>query len=400
MANVLQPTATTPAVLNPGVAIPPSRPEAPPRAQRFRTIDGLRGIAALSVVIFHLNVAISRSAPNWLPAWLSSVVKQGGMGVDIFFVISGFVIAYSVRDGDYSARYLGRFALRRSIRLDPLYWFAIFLELGLIVVSAALFPGTAPFPPLRTILAHFVYAQDLLGYGDILAVFWTLTFEIQFYLFFVGLLVAWKRWHGLIPLSSRRYVVATALAALFVISLVLRFSTWHLPIPGVALLRWFQFFLGVLTWWALSHRTSVVPLIAAYCGIGGALIVYHASPLQLLPVVVSAFILTVGSCQALDRVLSNRPIQFLGAISYSLYLLHGPVAERWVALLERVIGSRFGVAWGWLAFVTGAAIAIGVAALAWRFIEAPTMRLSRRIRLPVVRPGAHAGASRAELSPS
>src|SRR3954463_5453335 len=86
------------------------------RTPRFRTIDGLRGIAALSVAIFHFNGALVRSTPNWIPHWAQAVASNGFLGVEVFFVISGFVIAFSVRDGEYSGRYLGRFALRRSIR--------------------------------------------------------------------------------------------------------------------------------------------------------------------------------------------------------------------------------------------------------------------------------------------
>jgi hypothetical protein len=92
---------------------------APSGAPRFRTIGGLRGIVAFGVALFHFNSAIVRSASNWLPSWGETIPLNGFLGVEIFFVISGFVIAYSVWDGAYSFRYLGLFALRRSIRLDP-----------------------------------------------------------------------------------------------------------------------------------------------------------------------------------------------------------------------------------------------------------------------------------------
>ena len=60
-----------------------------------------------------------------VPAPLETALKLGFVGVDIFFVLSGFVIAYSVREARITPRFLGRFALRRSIRLDPPYWITI-----------------------------------------------------------------------------------------------------------------------------------------------------------------------------------------------------------------------------------------------------------------------------------
>ena len=368
--------------------MPASPPISPPTRDRsrFRTIDGLRGIAAAAVAVFHVNLAISRSAPNWIPGWLSAVAQQGGYGVEIFFVISGFVIAYSVRNGEYSGRYLARFALRRSIRLDPLYWFAIAVELVLIVVSAALFSNTTPFPSTAKILSHLIYAQEILGYGGILSVFWTLTFEIQFYLLFVGLLVLWKKSEGFAPDSVRRGGAVAILCALFASSIVLRYSEWHLVVPGIALLRWFQFFLGVLTWWVVSERAPLWNLLLAYGAVLIGLVVYHATPLQTLPLFVSAFIVVVARRNAFDRVLSARPLQFLGTISYSLYLLHGPIAERWISLFERLLGASFGIGWAWIAFVTATAITVTFSWLAWRFVEAPTMRLSKRVRLPTRAP--------------
>src|SRR5262245_44222872 len=99
------------------------------REGRFVFIDGLRGIAALSVVLYHFNEAVIRQSARWVPHVVEAVLHRGFLGVEIFFVISGFVIAFSVRDGNYTPGYLFRFCLRRSIRLDPPYWATIALEL-------------------------------------------------------------------------------------------------------------------------------------------------------------------------------------------------------------------------------------------------------------------------------
>lgn len=357
-------------------------PAVSPRSPRFRTIDGLRGIAAAAVAVFHFNLAVERSAPHWLPEWLSALAQQGALGVDIFFVISGFVIAFSVRDGKYTPRYLGLFALRRSIRLDPPYWVTIALELVLIAVSVRLFPSLrTPFPSVGMILAHLIYAQDILRYGHILSIFWTLCFEIQFYLMFIGLLVLWEPLRQRLSPDAGKALSTIGLAALFVVSVLMQGGVVRFPIHGLALQRWFEFFLGVLTWWAVSDGISILVVAAAYLAIGASVMFLHFEAWTLLPVVVSAFILGVAKARKLETMLNGATLQFLGKISYSLYLIHGPVGERCVSLIERLAGNSFGVGWAIIAFASASAVSLAAATLLWRLVEVPTMRLSKRVRL-------------------
>lgn len=92
------------------------------KSQRFEFIDGLRGLAALSVVLFHLHVAIDHLIPSAFPSYLSQIFSFGYLGIQIFFVISGFVIAYSLRDIHINFAYFSIFykeiATVRSALLD------------------------------------------------------------------------------------------------------------------------------------------------------------------------------------------------------------------------------------------------------------------------------------------
>ena len=127
---------------------------------------------------------------GWLWAPVDWIARNGFVGVEIFFVISGFVIALSVSKGAPTPAYFGRFVLRRSIRLDPPYWTAILLELLLLHLTLRLFAGhPVTLPSTAQLVSHVFYLQDLLGYGNIVPIFWTLCYEIQFYAFFVGLVV-------------------------------------------------------------------------------------------------------------------------------------------------------------------------------------------------------------------
>jgi peptidoglycan/LPS O-acetylase OafA/YrhL len=95
---------------------------------RFVMVDSLRGIAALWVVFYHAYEGhhMTRLA-EYLPTFVVTVIANGDLGVAIFFVLSGFVIAHSVSRQTVDVRFMGRFILRRSVRLDIPYWFSMLL---------------------------------------------------------------------------------------------------------------------------------------------------------------------------------------------------------------------------------------------------------------------------------
>src|SRR3712207_5527361 len=110
-----------------------------PERKRFSFIDGLRGLAALSLVIYHAAVAgpvteLLAALPRWV-AW--SIEHSAGIRVAVFFVLSGFVIAYSLDGKAVTMHMVGRFALRRSLRLDPPYWAAIALTIAFSATASA-----------------------------------------------------------------------------------------------------------------------------------------------------------------------------------------------------------------------------------------------------------------------
>jgi peptidoglycan/LPS O-acetylase OafA/YrhL len=350
------------------------------RAGRVTSIDGLRGVAALLVVLFHLHLAVSRTATDWLWSPIDWIASNGAKGVDIFFVISGFVIAMSVTRGTGTAGYFGRFILRRSIRLDPPYWSAILLEVALIAATLRFFPEyPVSLPSGPQLLSHVFYLQDLLGYGNIVVSFWTLCYEIQFYGFFVGLIVV--RHYLPASLQSPRWTTVVA-GGLFLLSVWVRFVHPGSAPDGLFIDRWYQFFIGTLTYYAISERGRLKMLYLAWAAVAVALVSTSSSPLQLLPIIVSAWLLLAAHDARWGRLLSTRPLQFLGAISYSLYLYHASVGWRFVSLMQKLLPGQWSSATAIAVYLAGIGVSILFSALMWRFIERPFLRLSQKIRMP------------------
>jgi peptidoglycan/LPS O-acetylase OafA/YrhL len=351
--------------------------------QRFQAVDALRGLAALAVVFYHVRGALGRGAQPWLPDLLSQLAEGGRFGVNVFFVLSGFVIARSVRHGSMTPEYFGRFVLRRSIRLDPPYWAAVALEVLLIYSGLALIPSLGTVAPsVPQLLAHVVYLQDILGYGQLIPIFWTLCYEFQFYLALVGILVVGNLLAQWTSQRTASVVLVILFTTLFLASVGAHHSWIHGVPRGLALDRWYEFFTGVIAWWVVS---GVVPLATLFSAWGvNAVFARHPSSLAevILFVVVSTICLCSARYPAFDSRFNVRPLQFLGAISYSLYLYHASISWRVVSLVRHFAGSSLPAPLGiaTIASAVGAAILAGY--LGWRFIELPSMRLARRVTLP------------------
>ncbi|MBI1425230.1 MAG: acyltransferase family protein [Gammaproteobacteria bacterium] len=352
---------------------------------RFTLIDGLRGIAAFMVAAGHLYGAISPAIGNRLPAVTGEFFDLGRFGVEIFFVISGFVIAYSVRDGTFTPNYLGKFILRRFIRLDPAYWVIIIAELILIRISLYFYPDlNTHIPGIKQIAAHFLYLQDLLGLGNILPVFWTLCYEVQFYLIFVGALVLFNVTQT--RYNSSKILFGVLATAAYIYSVGAYLQVLPHPPNGLFIDRWFQFFLGVLCYWSSSNKvprwlfpsTWVLSCISVF--------LFEVNPYRfessLVVLGISMLIFIGAQTKNLETWLNSRILLFFGTISYALYLIHLPVGWRFIALARKVFGDHMSLLTSILVYFSGLLISILAAWLLYIIIERPSLRFARRIKLP------------------
>ncbi|MCH4091975.1 acyltransferase family protein [Acetobacter sp.] len=323
-------------------------------------IDGLRAVAVIAVVVYHVF-------PRWLPG--------GFCGVDVFFVISGFLITRQLNQRDIS---FASFYTRRLRRLAP----ALLCVLLATVIAGMLFLlpnelstlGLACFAG-ATFLSNF-FSWQTQGYFDRasslqpLLHLWSLGVEEQFYLF----------WPALIALSRRKAfsLTQTALAtglASFVIGLGCAFfspaADFYLPFSRI-----WEFMIGaVLALGECRLGKLSIRQRATYNG-GGLLCLlisvfqlrqdwFFPSPSALFPVLGAALVIAAGPETLLARrILSSTPARWLGSISYPLYLWHWPLIA-YEHLIHGVSHTHRSTGYAIIA------LSVTLATLTTRFVEAP-----------------------------
>lgn len=345
---------------------------------RLAGIEAIRGVAALAVVLYHFPAALQDLLGFSAP--IAAVFRNGNLGVDAFFILSGFVIALSLRSGPWTGRYFGRFVLRRSIRLDPPYWFAIALEVFLGWLGVRFFGDPSyDFPNAADLGAHLFYLQGLLGRMQVSDVFWTLCFEIQFYLALVGLVVL-AHTRAVSVLISPRPLLGTVLVLVTALSLAVRNGWMTSPNDGLAIIRAYQFAMGVTMFLLATQRISWPAAMALIVPIIGIRLLDGAVA-EVLVMIAAA-----GACYAalrsprFNRATDGRVLQLLGRISYSLYLYHASIVWR-VATVALKLVPRYGIGMAWLGLVGGIGGSIAFAWVLNRVLETPMMQVSRRVKL-------------------
>lgn len=346
-------------------------------------IDGLRTLAVMSVTLFHFEMFH---------------IKGGFLGVDIFFVISGFLMSYLITEELKEGRFsFSEFYLRRARRILP----ALFaMATGVLFVICVL--GLAPklmeqfFSSLQAAIFSvsniFFYLTS--GYWDSSSITkpllhtWSLGVEEQFY-FFLPLLL-WAMFAVFKRNMARNIavmlvsVMAVSYAAYMYYGLgedldrafyMLPMRAWELLAGSLAAL--FVIYKGKLNiarWH--KHLFEFLCLAAMLGGIlaarGGGSMFRH-NELVVLTVFGTAFFLAGPGTGFVSRMFSVRPVVWLGKISYSIYLWHWPI---WVLITYYIGSNRDDMPMSiWMrCFLL--ALTIGMAAFSWRFVEQPFRRKS------------------------
>jgi peptidoglycan/LPS O-acetylase OafA/YrhL len=343
---------------------------------RYRPgLDGLRAVAVLLVLIFHVT------QPHRF---------AGFVGVDIFFVLSGFLIT-SILLGEISASgtiQFGRFYVRRLLRLYPA------LLAMLVVVTPAfswIIPSATPLIGLKDALIAATYTGNVyMTYrGSWLGPFthtWSLALEEQYYLVWPLLLLVVLRGVRAQTLMWACVAAAVVTAALTVREFHYGGASYPLQSTTLGLFAGSALALGVKARVQFVHRLTTHRAGLAGAALLVALLVVFSATSALASgwfVVVSvvAGTLLVAAFGAgddvagggrLGRLLRMPPVVGLGRISYGVYLWHYPIALG----ADRALGSWPAVA----RFVVVAPLSIAIAAASYRFVEKPFLRIKDRIR--------------------
>ena len=350
---------------------------------RLSGLDGLRAISILLVLINHSRG--SPGFPGW--SWLRAVADEGGVGVTIFFGLSGYLITWIlVSDEAVTGRiHLGKFYWRRAVRILP----PVFLYLGCLWLGRSF--GVLKVQTLDLVACAGFFRQHIDMWQDQGATltfhFWSLSVEEQFYLV----------WPLLLILTPKTFRLPLTLSLVLFAPIWRQLNIWMFTAAATNRLR-MDFLYDNLLWGALlaliatnQHGANLLKRWARFKWIVAVLVVagtcfalyfrYHRPmALQLACPTVLAFAIACGlwllvnrHFPVLNRVLDWSPLQWLGRISYSLYIWHVlflAYVFEWKSPYSHSVGKDawfLSLPWCWL-------LALACAAVSYYGVERPCLR--------------------------
>ncbi len=353
---------------------------------RLVHIDAMRAIAALLVLWMHVTEDLPVASRGWFGE-LAIDLNVGGIGVMLFFMISGFVIPASLRAGQPRDRELRRFVIGRFLRLYPAFWVSIVLAL---LLSWWLWGREVDG---LAILANITMVPQPFGQPLLQELYWTLLTELVFYGLCAGLFAA-----GLLDRAGALAGASLALAVLFIAGYVNGVRTTANPLlflyyREMPMHMSLMFASALLRKWhdcELGPGTARSVLLFQF-GLWAIVLVWMSFTtgsdgelgwryLDIESTRAIGVVLFVVLCFWLKPTWA--PLVWLGRLSYSFYLLHRPLmaALLWLAAMVPAMA--------WLhanLFVSLAAVLLlsaAAAALAYRVIEVPCINLGRRLSRP------------------
>jgi peptidoglycan/LPS O-acetylase OafA/YrhL len=331
---------------------------------RYKELDSLRGIAALSVVMFHFTWGYDNALKN-----LDNnkfYFTYGYLGVHLFFLISGFVILMTLS----KTKKTTDFAISRFSRLYPAYWAGIVMT---VLITSLI---SSPFQQQYTIgqvLINFTMLQSLVKVKDVDSAYWTLSIELIFYcIMWIVFLV-----------KGLRHI---QWICFFWLILCLAFSLFPIPFSNyvrfILILKHAPLFIAGMLFYQLKKRESsffshlliLLSLFTEYT------LLFELDQKPIVYVLVT-FFYGLFYLFVFEKIkfLSNKILYFLGTISYSLYLIHQEIGMSIIYLLKKTIDKE------WFYLPATISFVLLLASLLNIIIEKPAMRLIRGEHKPVAK---------------
>jgi peptidoglycan/LPS O-acetylase OafA/YrhL len=349
-------------------------PAKPPTLHRFPhlpQLDGFRGVAILLVLVTH-----TLETSNVPSKWMIAIGPLGALGVLLFFILSGFLIT-SLLVAERRETFgidLKKFYVRRALRLCP----ALFIFLGTVFVLVQL--HQIAYVSNGEFLACLLYARNFYGHSMVLGHIWSLSLEEQFYLCCPFILRA-------LPINWSFRVAATVACLIAAIrAIAIHFDLFHPGEPVYYTRPYFRFdsilvgvclALALVRWPTLLDRARFVlrrlpvgllwfPLVLwSMFGARYSHSFYQSIQLVLATILLNQ--LVVGHGRWSQVIFRNSVLRYLGKISYGLYL--------WQQLFLLARPASWGT---WPTFPVWLLAPLILAALSYRFLESPALRLKRR----------------------
>ena len=344
-----------------------------------RKLDGLealRGVAAVVVLLHHAFGSLELPQ-NFNTRLVWGFFEEGNLGVNIFFVLSGFVIAWSNPKDGRTFRDVIVYVLRRLSRVFPMYWVACLFILPVYWKFAPASLGEAS-------AGRMLHDFFLLPYGEtpMLQVAWTLVFEIMFYLLFVPML-----------LSHRAAAVMwTMLVAAILVCAAAGVKFDNLWAGHLFSLYVLQFVAGmVVCRWTMRHPLS--PKAARRTAWAGGILIFLAAAGERitggdwvpanLHYAAFAAIAVLGIVNLPDGIPPGRGrawriLRILGRYSFSIYLFHVPVQKIVIKVAVNVLGMEPGLPMVWVVALVSIAVSLTVGILMGRFFEMPMLEWCKK----------------------
>ncbi|GAD90067.1 putative acyltransferase [Vibrio halioticoli NBRC 102217] len=320
------------------------------REHRLTELDALRGIAALAVVIFHYFARYNEiyGHENLFVEWS----RIGSYGVHLFFIISGFVIFWTL---SRTARPLD-FLVSRFSRLYPAYWVSLIFTFSVVYIFSL--PGREV--SMSSALVNILMFQEYLNVAHVDGVYWTLTVELTFYF-----------WIFLLYTSSLINKVEEIFSFLVIVSMVHSLGIIFVPsiLYKVFILKYIPFFIaGICFYKLVSDSGNLKTLIALALSLFSIIPIYSFEKFFYISFF---YLLFYGAVSGRLKFLKAKPLVFFGGISYSLYLIHQNIGyviinKSYDLQLNPVVG-----------IIVATTISILLAIFVTNVIEKPALRLLR-----------------------
>ncbi|ELL7020647.1 acyltransferase [Salmonella enterica] len=314
---------------------------------KFNSLQALRGVAALLVVLFHYRGFLNDGAKESPTIW-DKLFSHGIIGVDIFFIISGFIMVYTTWHYMRGKASLVRFLLNRAIRIIPLYYICLVIAF-LLEGAMSTFHYPDKVQNILSALTFTLYKTSTsplyIDEGGTYNIRWTLNYEIYFYLVFALCLLVK---HRVLALVTWGILVTSIIPVIAGYQLVINEQGYPFSSPYFGFLTnplLLEFIIGVIVGWLyikikenftsrkinlLSSISAVVILVFIIWGIYTGSV--HALD-RKSSLVLGLLVLSLTLAESVLLAFIPRFLTYVGNISFSLYLLHSAVG---LAVVKRV----------------------------------------------------------------